>query len=289
MDIMDIKGDTRVLGIFGYPIRHTLSPLMHNVAIREKGLNIVYLPFEVEKGCLKEAVQAVRALNLLGVNVTIPHKEAVMPFLDEVSEEAILSGSVNTIVNMKGRLKGFNTDGEGYIRSLQRKGFNVNDKRVLMLGAGGAARGITASLIKEKVGHVVIANRTPLRGEELAKRFSHISLGMIEAIPLTFDSLRERIKDIDLIVNTTSVEMEGKGRLKIPLNLLPKGAIVSDIVYKPFKTPLLKDAEALGYKTINGIGMLVEQGALSFKLWTGIDAPVRSMEMAVIKALQTPV
>lgn len=280
-----ISGTTRVLGIFGHPVRHSLSPLMQNAALKHCGVDMVYLPFDVEEKDLKDAVQAIRAMKIVGVNVTIPHKEAVIHYLDEVSEDALICGSVNTIHNDRGRLKGFNTDGEGYLRSLKQEGVDVQGRRILVIGAGGAAKGIILTLLKACPSSVTVANRTLSRAYELVDRFLRISDVRMEAIPLEEEALHTAIKDTELLINTTSVGMEGKGRLHLPLHLLPKGAVVSDIVYKPIKTSLLKEAEALGYKTVDGIGMLVEQGILSFEIWTGLKAPGKLMRRVVVKAL----
>ena len=284
--MMEIGGTTRVLGIFGHPVAHSLSPLMQNAALEHCGIDMVYLPFDVEEEDLKDAIQGVRAMKMVGVNVTIPHKEAVLPYLDEVSEEAILCGSVNTIHNDRGRLRGFNTDGEGYVRSLRQEGVEVQGRRILIIGAGGAAKGIMLALLKEGPSSITVANRTPSRAHELVERFQGVSHVEMGAIPLEGEGLHRVLEDADLLINATSVGMEGKGRLALPLHLLPKGAVVSDIVYRPIKTALLREAEALGYKVVDGVGMLVEQGALAFEIWTGSQAPRQLMRRVVVGALE---
>ncbi len=282
---MEIRGDTGVLGIFGHPVSHSLSPLMQNAALEACGLNMVYLAFDVDREELCNAVRAIRALKLIGVNVTIPHKEGVIKYLDEVVGDALICGSVNTILNDKGRLRGFSTDGEGYVRSLAEEGVDLEGKRVLVLGAGGAAKGIVLAILKRRPRSITISNRTPERAEDLLKRFEGMERVKMEAIPFDHEALAGVMKRTDLLINTTPLGMEGREPLRLPLHHLPEGAVVSDIVYKPVKTPLLKEAEGLGYKTIDGVGMLVEQGAMSFEIWTGIRPPKGLMRDVVIKAL----
>lgn len=283
-----ITGKTRVLGIFGYPVEHTMSPLIQNQAIIAKGLDMVYLPFEVRPDDLKKAVEAIRALGLLGVNITIPHKEAVIPLLDEVSEEALLSGAVNTVVNRKGILTGYNTDGEGYVKSLTRDtNFELEGKNILILGAGGAARGILASIVKERPEKVIISNRTFSRALRLVEEFrDKFQETYLIAADLSFDTLKRYMEGIHLLINTTSMGMDGKNSVELPLNLLPGDAVVSDIVYKPLNTAIIKKAESLKLKTHKGLAMLLEQGALSFKIWTGVEPPLNMMKEVFIKRLR---
>lgn len=284
---MNITGKTKILGIFGCPITHTLSPLMHNTAIDKIGLDMVYLPFEVEHKDLENAVDAIRALNIIGVNITIPHKESVIKFLDEVSDDAKLIGAVNTIVNKNGRLIGYNTDGDGYLASLKRElDFNVKGKNVLILGAGGAARAILFAIAKKDAKKIVIANRTIKRANSLKNEFKrHFKNLEILASGIDEQDLKKHLADVHLIINTTSMGMNDKGDLNIPFDIIPKKAIVSDIVYKPLLTKFLKNAERFGIKTHSGLGMLVEQGALSFKLWTKKDMPKDTVYKTLQKTL----
>ncbi len=281
-----ISGTTRVIGIFGHPVKHSLSPVMQNAALKHCDIDMVYLPFDVEEGHLEDAVRAIRALKMVGVNVTIPHKEAVVAYLDRVSEEVRICGSVNTIHNSRGILMGFNTDGEGYVRSLKQEGIQIDGRNILVIGAGGAARGIVYALLKAAPASITIANRTLSKGKELVARLKDLSKARMEAIPLNREALTSVMGTVDLLINTTSVGMDGRGRLDLPLHLLPSEGIVSDIVYRPIKTPLLEEAEALGYKTVNGVGMLVEQGAIAFEIWTGVEAPREIMRDAVVKTLR---
>ncbi|MEK7841501.1 MAG: shikimate dehydrogenase [Deltaproteobacteria bacterium] len=286
---MNITAKAKILGIFGYPIRHTISPAMHNAVIKALGLDMIYLPFEIKPSNLRDAVNGIKGIGMLGVNITIPHKEAVMKLLDDISEEARLIGAVNTIVNKDNRLIGHNTDGYGYVASIKEDcKFNPKDKIIIILGAGGAARAVSAALAKSGAKKIIIANRTLSRADNLVKTFKRkFPDTKFEAIELEEDILRTYFQDINLLVNTTSVGMEKNEILEIPLEVLLKTAIVSDIVYNPLQTLLLKKADKLGLAAHGGLSMLIHQGAKSFKLWTGIDAPVNVMRKAALKALKT--
>jgi len=285
---MNITAKTKILGIFGYPVRHAISPAMHNAVIKALGLDMIYLPFEIKPSNLRDAVNGIKGFGMLGVNITIPHKEAVIKLLDDISEEARLIGAVNTIVNKDGRLIGYNTDGYGYVASIKEDcNFNPKNKRVIILGAGGAARGISAALAKSGAKKIIIANRTLSRAHNLVKAFKRkFPDTRFEAIGLEEDILMKCFQDINLLVNTTSVGLEKNEILEIPLDVLPKTAIVSDIVYNPLQTLLLKRADKLGLAAHSGLSMLIHQGARSFKLWTGIDAPADVMKKAALKALK---
>ena len=288
---MNITSKTKTLGIFGYPISHTLSPAMHNAVIKALGLDMVYLPFEVKPSNLKEAINGIKSLGIIGVNITIPHKESVIRFLDDISEEARLVGAVNTIVYKDRKLVGYNTDGSGYMASLKEElGFNPKSKRIIIIGAGGAARGILAALATQKPKSITVANRTLSRAVSLIKAFKgKFRDTRFEAIDLDNNMLKMSFNSVDLLINTTSVGMKQSKALKIPLETLPKIAIVSDIIYNPLETLLLKKAKKLGLTTHGGLGMLVHQGARSFKLWTGMDAPMNVMRKAALKALKMEV
>lgn len=286
---MDITGKTKILGIFGRPISHTLSPAMHNAVIKALGLDMVYLPFEVKPSNLRGAVKGIKGLGMVGVNITTPHKEAAIKFLDEISEDVKLIGAVNTIVNKDGKLIGHNTDGYGYIASLKEElGFNPKGKKMVILGAGGAARGIIIALSAKKPKSITVANRTLSRAISLIKTFKGKFSGTdFQAIGLDGENLRAYFEDTNLLINTTSVGMKKNEALKIPLDALPKRTIVSDIIYNPLETALLKKAAKLGLAAHSGLGMLIHQGALSFKLWTGIDAPIDIMRKAAMGALKS--
>ncbi len=287
---MKIKGTTRITGIFGDPIGHTLSPVMQNAAFEALGLDLVYLAFHVTPPELDRAVESIRVLKMAGVNVTIPHKESIIKLLDEVDEEAQEIGAVNTVVNREGRLKGYNTDSKGYLMSLKRDtGFSPAGKSAVVLGAGGASRAVSLGLLKNGARRLVIVNRTLERASSLAKEFKGRFEGVdIEAVELVGDAVGPYLEDADLLVNTTSMGMEGGPALTeelVPLKRLKSGAIVSDIVYRPLDTDLIRRAQKEGFMVHKGLGMLVCQGALSFELWTGRKAPVEVMEKACMEEL----
>lgn len=288
---MKITGATRVAGIFGDPIEHSLSPVMQNAAFESMGLNMAYVPFHVGAASihvLKNAVAGIRSLNIFGVNVTIPHKQKVIKYLDVVDPVAKAIGAVNTIVNRDGALHGYNTDGAGYLLSLREElSFNPAGKKIVLLGAGGAARGIFFSLLHGKPKSIVIANRTLKKGARLADEFKEHAAGTeVKTTGLKKNLLKPFAADADLIINTTSLGLMGHGKADLPLDDLPAKAIVSDIVYRPLETDLIKDARKMGLQTHTGLGMLVHQGALSFELWTGLTAPVDVMKTAVLEELQ---
>lgn len=279
---MKITGETKTLGIFGYPVSHTLSPIMQNAAIEALGLDYTYLPFEVRPEELGYAVRGLKALNIAGVNVTVPHKERVIQFLDEATDEARLIGSVNTIENRNGVLIGHNTDSRGYIRSLREEaGFEPEGKNVLIIGAGGAARGIIAGLAIEGAFKIFIANRTVERGKGLGMEFGN-KFKDIEFAAFPLSSLKDPqlLSSIDLVVNATSMGLEGQGP-DIDFTSTPIHTLVSDIVYKPPVTVFLEKAKNAGRKTVGGVGMLIYQGAISFEIWTSRKAPVDVMKRVI--------
>ncbi|MDF2659716.1 MAG: shikimate dehydrogenase [Paenibacillus sp.] len=269
-------------GVFGDPIKHSKSPVMHNRAFRELGLNAAYAAFHVRQGQLKDAVAGIRAMQFRGVNVTIPHKLEVMDYLDEISEDAVAIGAVNTIVNDDGKLTGYNTDGIGYVRSLKEEaGFAAAGKKVLMLGAGGAARGVAYALAKEGASAVYIANRTVSKAVQLADSIRPFTTS--EGIG--FDSIADVRDEIDLIVHNTEVGMHPNvDEVLIDTSWFHEGLTVSDIVYNPLVTRLLREAAERGAKTHGGLGMFIYQGAYAFEYWTGREAPVAAMREAVLEA-----
>ncbi|MBI4746371.1 MAG: shikimate dehydrogenase [Deltaproteobacteria bacterium] len=278
---MKITGETKVIGIFGYPVSHTLSPLMQNAALEALGLNYIYVPFEVRPESLEFAVNGIRALGVSGVNVTVPYKESVMKFLDEIDESAGLIGAVNTILNKNGRLKGYNTDSPGYIRSLHEDaGFDPKGKTILVVGAGGGARGIIAGLLLNGTSEIVIANRTIEKAEEIKVNYAKICRRkhiQIKTAPLSYLNDPQILSSVDLIVNTTSMGLEG-GFPDVDFSLTSRNVLISDIAYKPPLTQFLKKAQGAGRKISGGLGMLVYQGAISLEIWTGRKAPVEVMK-----------
>jgi shikimate dehydrogenase len=283
---ISIDSRTVMCGVFGDPVAHSKSPIMLNRAFRECGLNAAYAAFHIKPGQLKEAVQGVRALGFRGVNVTIPHKEEVMLYLDEIDSGAREIGAVNTIVNEQGRLIGYNTDGIGYVRSLREEtGLELAGRRILFLGAGGAARGVVYALAKQGPAHITIANRTVERARQLAQVMGKIAdtsaIGLDELA-----GLANKAGEWDLIVNNTSVGMyPNVNDTPLPGSLIRPHMVVSDIVYTPLQTRFLREAQAAGAKTHSGLGMFVYQGAYAFEYWTGRPAPIAAMRDTVLQAL----
>ncbi len=280
---MKITGKTSVYGIFGYPVKHSLSPLMQNTAFKELGIDAVYVPFEVRPENLKEAVDGVRALDIKGLNVTVPHKERVIEHLDYLSDDAELLGAVNTVKNENGELTGYNTDAEGFLRSLIEEGVELEGKRALMFGAGGAARAVGYALLKGGVKFLNIVNRSFSRAKEVGELLS--KRGNVLVYPLKESTVEALLKDVDLIVNTTSVGMKPEDPVLFDYSKIPEGITVVDIIYNPPETPLLKAAKERGCKTVNGLGMLVHQGAVAFEIWTGEKAPVETMREVLEREL----
>ena len=283
-----VSGESRLCGIIGDPIEHSMSPVMHNAAFEKLGLNYLYVPFRVKKEELGKAIAGMRALNIRGLSVTIPHKVAVIPFLDELDPLAQRIGAVNTIVNDDGVLTGYNTDATGFLQALLERGVEPREKNVVILGAGGASRAISF-ILAERGAHLVILNRLLELdwAEELASRISQIFTREVEALELNEENLARVLEKVDILVNATSVGMSpNSGETPIPAKLLKPGLIVFDIVYNPIKTRLVREAEVTGAKNIGGVDMLVWQGVLAFELWTGVKAPVKLMKEEAIKALQ---
>jgi len=274
-----VNGSTKILGIIGHPVRHSLSPAMQNSALNASGLNYVYVPFEVVPEELGTAVTGLKALGVVGFNVTIPHKTRIIQYLDELDATAEAAGAVNTVKNDCGRLIGYNTDGDGLIRSCANEfEFAVRGTSIAIIGAGGAARGAIAALCRAGAGRIIIVNRTHERASVLASamalRFPDTELSVVSG----FKELEECLANIDLLVNTTSLGMNLES-LPIPgLACLPRTAMVYDMVYAPTLTPLLQEAVGLGLKGANGLGMLAAQGELAFTIWTGITPPFGLMK-----------
>ncbi len=278
---MLISGKTKVYGIIGDPIEHTMSPIMHNAAFKKLGIDCWYLPFRVRKEELGKAIEGMRALNISGLNVTIPHKVAVIPFLDKLDPMARKIGSVNTIVNDDGVLTGYNTDATGFLQALLEKGVRPEGKNIVILGAGGASRAISF-ILAERGGNLVILNRTLDKAKEWVSRLSKILNREAKALKLDEENLVVAMEKADILINATSVGMSPDETL-VPAQLLKPGLIIFDIVYNPIKTRLLREAEAAGGQTISGLDMLVWQGAMAFEKWTGKAAPLELMKEEVVK------
>jgi shikimate dehydrogenase len=282
---MKISGKTRVCGIIGDPVEHSLSPVMHNTAFEELNLDFVYVAFRVRREELREAVIGARSLDLHGLNVTMPHKNAVMRYLDEIDSTIRSIGAVNTILSDEGRLIGYNTDGVGALKALKETGITLKGKKLLLLGAGGGGKAIAFHAAQE-VEELVILNRTPQKAKKLAEVLRKDFNKKIDSNGLSIETIKEELRDTDILVNATSVGMHPKvDQSLVPPSLLRPDLCVMEIVYSPLETKLAKDAKALGAKVVSGIEMLVYQGAASFEIWTNHKAPVKAMKQAVLNKL----
>ena len=277
------------LGIIGHPIGHSISPRFQQAALDSLGINAEYRAYDVEPDDVGAFVDSLRSDAVTGINVTVPHKEAVMPFLDEIDEWATEAGAVNTIVNRDGRLAGYNTDGYGFLRALRESGgLDPAGKSTLILGAGGSARGVVQALLRAEVGHLTVANRTLARAESLVELARSRGVAA-EAITLESDCVDDAARSAHLIVNCTSLGMtHGPDETASPLRAdqIPPTALVYDLVYNPALTPLLREAEQAGATTLGGITMLVYQGAASFEIWLERPAPVKVMMDAAMDAMR---
>lgn len=270
-------------GVIGCPISHSMSPDIHNHAFNVLNIDSHYYAFHIEKEQLSEAVNSLKLLGVKGYNVTIPHKVAIIPYLDDLDETARIAGAVNTVVNDDGKLIGYNTDGNGYMQSLlgllERP---INEYNMLIIGAGGAAKGIYYTLAYNGCKNLDIANRTITKAEELINNCPFDNNSMA----ITLDEAELKLEKYDIIIQTTAVGLHPNIDEK-PLSLknARKSAIVSDIVYNPIKTALLKEAEQSQLTIHNGVGMFVHQAAIAFSLWTGQTPPINEMTDIVYKKL----
>lgn len=284
---MHIDGNTRLVGIIGNPLDHTLSPTIHNAAFDYMGLNWCYVPMLVQEDRLREAVDGLKALRFVGVNVTMPFKTDVLPMLDEVAMFAESVGAVNTILLDKDRLIGYNTDGRGFYTALVKdQGYDVKGKKVLVLGAGGASRSVTVSLALAGCSSIVIINRSPEKSRELAE----IILKSTPDIDVSWLAPDENydfiVADSDVIINATPLTTFSGSDLRVPVAMLNKNQLVCDLNYSLYQPPLLQEAEARGAQVMDGKGMLLYQAAAAFEIWTGLEAPVEVMRVALLHALE---
>jgi shikimate dehydrogenase len=283
---MVISGKTRVCGVIGDPIEHTLSPIMHNAAFEALKLDYVFLAFKVKPAEVGYAINGMRALTIHGLNVTMPHKSTVINYLDEIDQASKIIGSVNTILNKDGRLFGFNTDGVGALKALRENGVEPRGKKVLLLGAGGAARAI-AYILAQEADELVILNRRAKPATELADLLEKTFNKKVIANALTPRTIKDNLADSDVLINATSVGMKpNANQTPVASEWLKADLAVMDIVYNPVETRLAKDAEAVGAKVVSGVEMLIYQGAASFEIWTGCKAPVEVMRKAALNHLR---
>ena len=282
---MAFSGKTKVCGVIGDPIEHTLSPIMHNAAFEALKIDYVFLAFKVEVANVGKAIAGMRGLGIHGLNVTMPHKKSVVKYMDELDPTAKTIASVNTILNKDGKLFGFNTDGVGALTALEQNGVVVKGKNIMLLGAGGAAKAIAYTLSQE-ADELVILNRTPEPVKELANLLKQKFNKKINADALTPKTVKDNLAKADVIINATSLGMEPKAdQTPVAPEWLKPNLAVMDIVYNPLETKLAKDAKAAGAKVVSGVEMLIYQGAASFEIWTACEAPVEVMRKAVLNQL----
>ncbi|NBG87165.1 shikimate dehydrogenase [Isachenkonia alkalipeptolytica] len=276
-----ISGKTRLVGLLGDPVEHSSSPYIQNAAFTKLGLDYVYMAFTVNQENLTEGVQALKTLDALGFNVTMPNKEAIIPLLDEVSKEAKLIGAVNTVKITDKRLKGYNTDGMGFVKSLREEGISLGEEKFVLAGAGGAARSIAVQLALEGAKEIVILSRKGADGEVICNGIrDNIPGVLVNGDKLTDAALEKELKTAGVFVNCTPLGMkprEDQSVIPDP-KLLRKDLVVSDIIYSPRTTRLMKMAVDRGCKVIGGMGMLLGQGALAFEIWTGEKMPVDAVK-----------
>jgi shikimate dehydrogenase len=282
---MCISGKTRVCGVIGDPIEHTLSPTIQNAAFNHLKLDFVFLAFHVTAAELENAMRGMRGLGIHGLNVTMPHKSTIINHLDTVDSAVQFLGSANTILNKDGTLSGFNTDGVGALNTLRENGINLSDKKVLLLGAGGAAKAIAFSFAQE-AGSICILNRAPEKAAVLADALNCVFGTKVMGGALSSSAVQDNVQDADILVNATSVGMHPQvDQSLVAPQWLKSDLAVMDIVYNPVETKLAKDAKAAGAKVISGVEMLIYQGAASFKIWTGKSAPIEVMRKAALTKL----
>jgi len=274
-------------GVIGDPIGHSLSPTIQNAAFSHLGLDFVFLAFPVKAADLENAMRGMRGLGIHGLNVTMPHKSAVIGCLDEVDFTVRFLDSANTILNRDGKLSGFSTDGVGALKALLEKGVALSGKKVTLLGAGGAAKAI-AFVLAPEVGELAILNRSAEKAEELAETLGHMFNRKVVGGSLSPDAIKENLRDSDVLVNATSAGMKPNiSQSLVAPEWLKSDLAVMDIVYNPVETKLAKDAKAAGAKVISGVEMLIYQGAASFEIWTDHSAPIEVMRNAALNKLSS--
>jgi len=273
----------QIFGVIGYPIAHSMSPDMHNDSFKHLGIQAMYLPFAVRPEDLQDAIKGMKAIGIQGFNVTIPHKTDIMPFLDKIDSLAAEIGAVNTVKLEGGEYVGYNTDGLGFVKGIKEQlQSSLADQKVLIVGAGGAARGIYYSLLQEGARYVDIANRTISKGEQLIDGKTSETKSVVFSIA----EAEKILSEYTLIINTTSIGMHPNiNESPLSLKNMRPQALVSDIIYNPLQTKLLKEAENKGALIQNGIPMFVHQGALAFQLWTGKQPDIERMRKIVLTKL----
>ena len=285
MKDLDINAHTKIFCLIGHPVEHSMSPTMWNPALRDLGLNYIYIACDVHPDDLENAIKGFKALNIKGMNVTIPHKEEVIKFLDEIEPMAQKIGAVNTIKNEDGRLIGRNTDAGGAKKSLLDAGCNLKGKRVLCLGAGGVSRALCFTL-SDEVDKIILTDLYEERAQTLAKEIKTKTNIDIEAKISDETTIKNEIKIADILVNATPIGMFPKvDQSPVPSELLHENLFVFDVVYNPLETKLMKDAKKKGCNILGGLDMLVNQGVLAFEWWTGKSPDSKLMKDKIIQFL----
>ena len=278
-----ISGKTKLTGFFANPASHSLSPLMHNLAFSHWGIDAVYLAFEVDQTNLRQAVESIRTLDMLGVNVSMPNKTAVLAYLDQLSPEAELIGAVNTIVHQEQCLIGYNTDGMGFVRSVNETGHPIKNQKIVVLGAGGAAKAIVVQMALEGAQEITIYKRLNATFLPLKEYFAKVSEKT--GCPIRLHDYADEsqlaldLSQANLLINATDIGM-GSKKDQLPITdvkLLHSQLAVFDLIYSPSETRLIQEAQKMGIKAYNGLGMLIHQGAIAFELWTHREMPVQNI------------
>ncbi|HUJ71570.1 MAG TPA: shikimate dehydrogenase [Verrucomicrobiae bacterium] len=282
---MHLDGSTSLVGVFGAPIKHTASPAMHNAAFEALKMNWAYLAFQVAPQDLRTALQGARDMGIVGINLTVPHKILALECVDEIDAEASKLGAVNTVAMERGKLRGFNTDGYGFLKAIKEEfNLSIRGKRILVLGAGGAGRGIAVKCALDGAARVVVANRTLTKIVPIAQEIRNTKTEFL-SIALTPDEIRRVIPEVDLVVNATSVGLKDGESLGLGAELFSPRLRVYDTIYRPAETELLQIAGGAGAQVANGLGMLLHQGAKAFEIWTKRKAPLAVMRRALRTAV----
>ncbi|MBF7094196.1 shikimate dehydrogenase [Streptococcus sp. HF-1907] len=284
---MQIDGHTRLAAVVATPIKHSISPFIHNYAFDKTGVNGVYVAWDIPESELQVTLENVKRYDMFGVNISMPYKQAVIPFMDGLTDSAQLIGAVNTVINRDGKLIGHNTDGIGFFRSLKTfSDFDVKGKVMTILGGGGAATAIIAQAALNGAGQIIIFNQSEFldNTRQMAERLSDKTEVSIKALPVEDKALiQEMTNQSDLLVNATSVGMDGKLMVVSPEMIFPEGIQVADVIYQPFETPFLALARSKGINAVNGLGMLLFQAAEAFEVWTGEKMPTEEIWEALAK------
>jgi shikimate dehydrogenase len=284
---MDVTGKTEVVGLFGFPVRHTASPAFQNAGFRAAGLDWIYLPFEVQPADLGGAIEGIRSLGFRGINLTIPHKQAVVEYVDELSPEAEITGAVNTIDIREGRLKGYNTDGGGFRRSIKEEsGIDLSRKSIFVMGAGGAGRGVAIQAGLAGAREISVCDQDEERSRSVAEVIEDkVRAGVGRFVPFQDAAIREVLERCEVFIDATPLGMKPDDLTCIDPDWLAPSTFVYDLVYNPPETPLIRAAKERGCRTQNGLGMLLYQGCIAFEIWTGVAAPVAAMRSALEDAV----